>query len=368
MVDFPISRGEILSAILTRGGRMLGAIVDTVIGLVLIYLLFSILVSTVMEAASGIFKLRAQALEDSIAKLIEDPLDPKKVADAGAAANGVWASVAPMFAAHRNAAQARPQAAAAPGGPVLTYTDVYNHPLVAGTSGKDKPSYVPADNFARALLQVLASKQPAQVLQAGQQALQQGPQIVADVKATVDALPGGDLKTALQTLIGQAAGDFDKLRLAVGTWFDSAMDRLSGQYKRFTQLITFVVALILAIVFNVDTLHAFQRIEADPVARAALVSSAEQQVKTGQPGTTTSVTWAAVQSAEDNVAKLGPIGWTGYTWDGSGAGVAWFALAVFGWLITAAAALMGAPFWFDLLSTFVSIRNAGPKPPSSTSG
>ncbi len=38
-----------------------------------------------------------------------------------------------------------------------------------------------------------------------------------------------------------------------------------------------------------------------------------------------------------------------------------------GWLLSALAITMGAPFWFDILNKFVNVRNAGPKPPSSPS-
>jgi hypothetical protein len=35
---------------------------------------------------------------------------------------------------------------------------------------------------------------------------------------------------------------------------------------------------------------------------------------------------------------------------------------ILGWLLTAAALTLGAPFWFDLLQKFVNIRGAGGKP------
>jgi hypothetical protein len=42
----------------------------------------------------------------------------------------------------------------------------------------------------------------------------------------------------------------------------------------------------------------------------------------------------------------------------------------FGWLITLAAAALGAPFWFQVLCTFMNVRGAGPKPetPNVTPG
>jgi|GEM_PF-2706950 len=43
-------------------------------------------------------------------------------------------------------------------------------------------------------------------------------------------------------------------------------------------------------------------------------------------------------------------------------GIWWAAL---GWLITAAALSIGAPFWFEILNRFINIRNLGVRPPSS---
>lgn len=35
---------------------------------------------------------------------------------------------------------------------------------------------------------------------------------------------------------------------------------------------------------------------------------------------------------------------------------------VLGWLITAVAALFGAPFWFDALQSIIRLKGAGPSP------
>jgi hypothetical protein len=70
-----------------------------------------------------------------------------------------------------------------------------------------------------------------------------------------------------------------------------------------------------------------------------------------------------------------PIGWTEESWgafsDKLGLGGAQtdpFALirTLVGWLITAFAVTLGAPFWFDLLKSFVNIRSSG-RPPAAAS-
>jgi hypothetical protein len=35
---------------------------------------------------------------------------------------------------------------------------------------------------------------------------------------------------------------------------------------------------------------------------------------------------------------------------------------ILGWLLTAGALSLGAPFWFDVLSKFINIRGSGDKP------
>ncbi|MBD2482278.1 hypothetical protein [Planktothrix sp. FACHB-1365] len=38
----------------------------------------------------------------------------------------------------------------------------------------------------------------------------------------------------------------------------------------------------------------------------------------------------------------------------------------FGWLLSAVAIMMGAPFWFELLGKFINVRNAGQVPESTS--
>jgi len=318
--------------------NVFGTTIDTAIGLVLVFLLFAILVSTATEVISSVLGLRARALENAIAKLVEDP-------QTISFAERLWG----MFGAHR-------RTAAADKAPrTLSYEDIYNHALVAGASGNDHPSYVPGANFAAALVQVLG------VIGGGT--------ALADVQAGITALPAGDLKTALQTLITQAGTDLDKLRTGIASWFDSAMDRLSGQYKRFTQIITFIVALALAMIFDVDAVHVARTLYAEPALRGTLVAAAEKQVQAGapaEPSSNAALDNALVdyRSAASDLVTVAPVGWPPppYVW-------AWdaFFAGLLGWFLTAIAAMLGAPYWFGILSTLINVRNAGPKPTSSTS-
>jgi hypothetical protein len=322
---------------------MLGTAIDTAIGLVLTFLLFSILLTIGMEILSGLLGSRAKALETVIAGLIEGSGNARVGATAMAFGPPAALAQTPAPAAS-DAPNAEP--------PPLSYADVYRHPLVAGPKPNPAPSYVPAANFASALVDLLCKRG--------------GGVSFRSASVAVYQLSNANLRTLLQALLDESANDLDAFRAGIARWFDSAMDRLSGAYKRFTQVVTFSVGLLLAAGLNVDAIHVARTLYADPPLRAAMVSAAEAQVKQSPSAAKSAPAAIAAQlgdfaKAESDLTQVAPVGWPSgpYSFD------AWVGL---GWLLTALAGLLGAPFWFDTLQTIVNVRNAGPKPNSSTSG
>ena len=380
---------------------MISPILGTAIGLALVFLLTATLVTIITEAISGVMTLRAKALENTIAHMIEDVTAKPSIMRwfngmFGAHAAGAPSSKAAVTAARHmmkggvgiagrllgavNSLTARlapPKTGVPPlaqDGTSITYDQIYNHPLVGGLDSKNAPSYVPSENFAIALLHVL-----------GQNG---GGTAYYDVVGGIAKLPPGGLKTTLEALVMRAAGDAEVLRKAIEGWFNGAMDRLSGDYKRFTQVIAFFLALVLAVCLNIDAVHIGQRLYAEPALRDALAKAAEARIAQKPVGEAKAIgekeTKANIKSAEDNLNTVAPVGWAGArTWCQNKAGDSickpkgdWKGLrerlyrpenpplAILGWLITALAAMAGAPFWFDTLSKLVNLRNAGPKPNS----
>ena len=374
---------------------MLGPVVDVVIGLVFTYLLFALLLSTLLEAAAGWFKLRAARLEQAFVQLLQDP--------AGGADRSVlarWLSGLgwrPSVDADPKARKAPPEETLTPEeleaatervsgdlGPYfdLHYTDVYNHPLVGG-GDRSRPSYVPAQSFASALIATL---------QAGASG-----KAWAQVEQAIDALPPGKLREALVTAANEAEGDWDAFKAGVERWYDTAMDRLSGQYKRYTQLVTFLMGLVLAVCFNVNSVTIVTRLYQDRDLRETMVRQAQTYVAQDakakaeaaaaadaapDPLLEAKQKQAAFEKARSDLLANAPVGWASdlakartdfaaakpavqpSRWDWT----VWFLLQVPawlpGWLITALACMLGAPFWFDLLNKLVNVRNTGPKPES----
>lgn len=263
-------------------------VLEVAIGLTFCYGTLALVVSTLQEALAAAFSLRANMLLDAVKRMLDDP---------------------------------RCEALA---------QSLYDHPLVNPHGGGNarrplsvKPSYIEPAHFAIALLDSLRSN-PAVPLQ-----------------AAIEALPDEQVRRVLLALYRQASGDLGRFQDGIAGWFNSAMERLSGVYKRRQLLISFLLALLLTILLNVDSIHLFQTLWQNP-ALAAQIKAAP----------------SALDAEALRQLWTMPIGWSTFPPRLDSA----FALQVAGWLITAGTTLFGAPFWFDLLQRAVQLRGTGAKP------
>ncbi|HEX4771357.1 MAG TPA: hypothetical protein VH351_11020 [Bryobacteraceae bacterium] len=325
---------------------MLGSeVLDVAIGMCFIYLLFSLICSVLNELFEAFAKNRAADLERGIQELLS----------------------------HQ------------PGDTAIE--ELYNHPLIyclyAGKfvaratkkwfqKGSDLPSYIPAANFALAILDLAVPGTETQI-SGGAGSIAAG-QVSPAV--SIEALRTGVLnsqilnaktKRGIITLIDAAGGDLNKIRRNLENWYNNSMDRVSGWYKRRTQVIIAAIALTGAAAVNVDSIAIINAISTQKSVRDSLVSASEQYAKNGGSASGSS----ACANAEDPNCKLTsslgqlkalgiPVGWTNEPFEknnrGIPQGVAWL-LKLVGWCITAFAACLGAPFWFDALNKIMIVRS-----------
>ncbi len=102
-----------------------------------------------------------------------------------------------------------------------------------------------------------------------------------------------------------------------------------------------MLGALLAVALNVDTLRIADRLWAAPLERATLVAQAEAMVS-----------GKALPALPQQESSF-PVGWASEPFS-----VYRVPTHLPGWLITALAISIGAPFWFDLLSRFMQVRSA----------
>ncbi len=300
------------------------AILDVALGLVFIFLLYSLLATTLHEAMSSMLGLRATMLEKGIRRMLNDEDS-------------------------NNFAQ-----------------NLLEHPLIRCMgNGKtwmglknDGPSYISAQNFSLALTDIMRVEQTA-----GDAATQINSFLQAQqAKLTANNVKPTDIRQETLNTIKlfwiEAEGDFAKFRTGLEKWFDDSMDRVSGWYKRQTQYIMFIIGLGIAATFNVDTIKITKKLSIDKDSRAQLVNLAVQRSKVLHKNDTLKADSVAYKAITDVSPLLG-IGWGKYHYKDAADNIL---SMILGWMVLAFAVSLGAPFWFDMLQKIINLRGTGTSP------
>lgn len=304
---------------------MFGSVIlDVAVGLILVYLLLSLIASALREGIESIIQARAVHLERGIRALLDDP------AGVGLARK------------------------------------VYTHPLVFGLFegdfvpsdrrrlGRNLPTYIPARNFVQALLDLTVRPvvpAPYAVNQSD------GAITIETLRAAVARVESPAVQRVLRTAIDGAQGDIERVRKNLEAWFDSGMDRVSGWYKRRTQWLLLAIGFGVAVTVDVDTVRIAQHLYRTPESRAMAVAMAERIVAdtTAKGRADTS----AQRVAREALARLDTLGLP-ILWQGvrplPGVILAYMGNSLLGWIVTALAVSLGAPFWFDMLNKIMVIR------------
>lgn len=200
------------------------------------------------------------------------------------------------------------------------------------------PSYIPARSFALAVLDMAAAGGPPSQLP--------GPTngSLAGRARAFGAYLGPSMLSSQLRLLLDTVGDDDKRMLdGLVAWYDAAMDRLSGRYKRRTLGIGFLCGLAIAALLNVNPLAIANDLRQSDVRAAQVSEQVRAQVQAGQ---------MTPAQANNALSRLDiPIGWGASAL--SDVGVSGMLL---GWLVAGFAAMLGAPFWFDVLNKLTIVR------------
>ena len=299
---------------------------DVVIAMTFIYLLLSLLCTSANECIASLLRLRARNLYSELSKLIDDP-DMRQA---------FWQSGL-IRSLSRSGGGLRQR-------------------VGLGDAAGLSPSYIPRDVFVAALLKAARKGNDAKALKTPK-----------DIKALFDNVEKDSLiGDVLNEIVETVEDDVEAVKKGVGEWFDRAMERTAGAYKRNLQAISFAVALVLACLVNADSLVLARAVWFDDTLRTQLAESAYEFAQEAD-SVDDMIDFEQIQ---EDLRPL-PLGWDltspplSTDWYRSTEGVV---AKIVGLLLTAFAMTLGAPFWFDLLSRFVKLRGAGPGSPRTVPG
>lgn len=364
------------------------SILDIVIGLIFIYLLYSLLATIIQEIIASQFAFRAKILERAVFRMLEDE---NKFASK-------FRSVWYLFKKTGNGGAKNS----------ITY-EYYKHPLILFLGESDcrgKPAYINKETFSKVIVDLLRGKDVAP-----------GDDIKLLIQKSLDSQSTnwGNSRISDQTLSylksiwADANGDVGKFKHHLESWFEETMDRASTWYKKHIQFVLFFIGLAISIAFNVDTLKIIERLEKDPKLREQLVQQANafqeahpdldkklliqqaennkflaqknkiqvnDSLRNKELGDSLQLAnYLALKSKRDELLdqastlirndinsvhhSLG-LGWEAY--DSSSFLNIFYSLT--GWMVSALALSLGAPFWFDLLNRLMKLRGSVATPTS----
>lgn len=341
---------------------MLSTYIDLALGLILLFLLLSLLVSGLNEAFVRLLSIRSKFLW----AYLRDTLDGSDAQGKSWLPSGIREvfSSLPFFRDPRPAHDSRPAPSELTEMPeredkaqdamtILLYERVreIDHPKRGRTSIAD----LPPERFSVAMME-MAAREPGGV---------EG--LLEKLKAMNSPLYG-HLKGVWET----AQRDLDRFRQGVEVWFDSEMQRLSMLYRRYVKWVVAALGLTVTLLFTMDGLEYTKTLLRDNGFRASVTAVAsspgaydELKARCEQADPVPCITETLSQPALLKVLDQGIVrialpaeGDPSITWNG---GAWWDRLTTPshwpGFLLTYVALLFGAPFWWDLFRRLTGIRS-----------
>lgn len=394
-------------------------ILDVAIGLVFVFLIVSLLCTSLQEAVAASRGSRSKMLVESVVGLLTGtPLAKPNPT------TGFFPSVLRFFERKDRAAKPSDVVNQLPTDTPAEVKGIakalIDHPMLDGLAKPGQaPSYIPARTFALCLLDSISKASP-----------EDGPGKSIPVKA-VKRLPECGLRRSLLLMAKNAGDDPAAFQDNIEDWYDDFMDRVSGWYKRKVQVVTFFFGLLIAGGLNIDAIEITRVLWKEGAIRGLTVTSAMQlnaadskvidreAAEKALKGSGLPVGWwppqlsrlscmnskeparasirvcmvgkqtenqnetqkdekspdvktrqqeipgeAPSQEQKPDVPETSGNGGKESNQEADLIGlVSVFLLMLVGWIITAFAASFGAPFWFSLLDKLLAIRGAGRRPP-----
>lgn len=239
-------------------------VLDVFIGLVLIYLLYSLLITIVSEIVVSWMGLRSRILRVSIEKMLNDGYYDKRDVSFG---TFTWYLLQRFFL------KEFPEFKNSFAGKFYDYPAIKYLAARAGERKtlftETKPSYLSDEIFADTLIQILKKKGSGNT---------DFDKVKFALSFNTYQVQPATLKR-LRDLAENSGDDIVSFKENLKSWYNETQDRATGWFKRKLQLILFWMGFIVAVIFNVDSLRIAKILAKDEKARDQLVAMGVQLAK-----------------------------------------------------------------------------------------
>ena len=240
-------------------------VLDVFIGLIFVFLLYSLLATILMELYARAFNLRARMLQKALRRMLEDDNGNEdddvrkpiwKQFTILAYFYDVVVSLVRFFNPHWKDER--------------LIKKFYTHPSIkylGEDNTSSKPSYLHCHNFSQTIIQLLRGN--------GYDGRnQQESELIKNALDNNLLQIKSETLLQLRNLFADARQDSLIFKLRLEDWFDETMQRANGWYKKQTQVVLIIIGFYLAYLFNVDTVAIYKILATDKEARKNMVQMA----------------------------------------------------------------------------------------------
>ncbi|MDH5399715.1 MAG: hypothetical protein OEX02_16305, partial [Cyclobacteriaceae bacterium] len=257
----------------------LPVIIEIIISMVFVYLVLSLLVSSINEYFNQLRSKRAKFLKHAITEVLNDVDYNKNFAET-----------------------------------------FYNHPLVDLLKEKQDtlPSYLSKEVFTNTLIDLIGeeyNKSQGVFMQdkkSGEVSYEIENPIEDDLKrfkAGLNTMSHSDLKILLHSFLMGTAG-LDGLKSNIEHWFEAYMDRAGGWFKRKMKNMLLYISIAVTLAFNVDSIKLIKTLNEKSELRTTINLLAGEKVQEGLDNSKQDVTIPDLVSQYQDIQGLAlPIGW-----------------------------------------------------------
>jgi hypothetical protein len=251
---------------------------------------------------------------------------------------------------------------------------LYRHPMIESLSIKSDrlTSYIPPKLFAEVITDLLVEEGRdytfMQDKDSGEIEFKEEidtKNLIDGIKKGLDAIPESDFKRSLKLFFEKSEGDAEAFSQHIIDWYNEYTQRIIHSYKRLLKAPMWVLGVLLAIAFNIDTIQVTNELWNNSQMRTSIAAAASSFVDKYENLDDVEASKEFFESYKTTLEL--PVGWNYETkkrciLKEKGVEHPWnftfWLLKIVGFFITGIIASFGAPFWYDALQKITGLKKS----------